>query len=227
MDSTQAKPVVCLMLKAPRPRFVKTRLARDAGDSGAVLIYRRLVEFQMTLIPADWRIEIHFAPADAETEMRAWLGTRPLYEPQPEGDLGARMRAAMAAAFARGAKRLVFIGGDCPYADGEILGAAEASLAGADVVLGPAADGGYYLIGMKRALPQLFENIDWGTGAVRRQTLDMANRAGLRVVELRELEDVDSLPAWRRACQATGVVAAGPGTSEARVMRDGTSTQSL
>ncbi|HPA18699.1 MAG TPA: TIGR04282 family arsenosugar biosynthesis glycosyltransferase [Verrucomicrobiae bacterium] len=209
--TTKTEPVVCLMLKAPRPGLVKTRIARETGDAEAVLIYRRLVEFQMARLPRDWRIEIQYAPADAGTEMRLWLGTESLYEPQAGGDLGDRMRAAMDAAFVRGAGRLIFLGGDCPYVDAEILGAAAASLDGADVVLGPATDGGYYLIGMTQPLPGLFQNIDWGSGMVRRQTLRNAAGGGLRVAELREFEDVDSLSAWRRACRLTGVATAEPG----------------
>lgn len=209
MDAAAARgssPVVaCLMLKAPRPGLVKTRLARLTGNGEAARIYRRLVEFQMGRLPADWRIEIHFAPADAETEMRSWLGAGALYEPQMAGDLGDRMRGAMFSAFGRGAAAAIFLGGDCPYVDGEILSDASGALATADLVLGPALDGGYYLLGTRRPLPSLFDSIDWGTGAVLHQTLDRAARARLRVALLAKLEDVDDLPSWRRASRLAGI----------------------
>ena len=128
----ESSPVVaCLMLKAPRPGYVKTRLARETGNEGAARIYRRLVEYQMGCLPANWRIEVHFAPADAETEMRSWLGAGARYEPQSTGDLGDRMRGAMFSAFGRGAAAVIFLGGDCPYADGEILSGASGALAAA------------------------------------------------------------------------------------------------
>jgi len=69
-------PVVVAMLKAPRAGFVKTRLAQDVGPAAAATVYRRLVERQMIAIPHGWRVEVHFAPADAALEMQSWLGTQ-------------------------------------------------------------------------------------------------------------------------------------------------------
>lgn len=193
------RSVACLMLKAPRPGLVKTRLAREVGEPEATRIYRRLVELQMSRLGTGWRIEIHYAPSDAEGEMRSWLGDGHHYEPQADGDLGDRMRAAMIGAFGRGACRVVFLGGDCPYVDEDVLRVAIEALDEAEVVLGPATDGGYYLIGMKWPLPALFEGVDWGTPIVLRQTMERITREGLRATLLRELEDVDDLPSWERA----------------------------
>lgn len=191
--------VACLMLKAPRPGLVKTRLAREVGEPEATRIYRRLVELQISRLGAGWHIEVHHAPSDAETEMRSWLGDGHRYEPQAEGDLGDRMRAAMLGAFGRGASRVVFLGGDCPYVDEDVLRVAIEALDAAEVALGPASDGGYYLLGMKWPLPALFEGIHWGTPIVLRQTMERITREGLRATLLRELEDVDDMPSWERA----------------------------
>jgi rSAM/selenodomain-associated transferase 1 len=197
--------VACMMLKAPRPGLVKTRLAREVGEPEATRIYRSLVELQMSRLGAGWQIEIHHAPSDAEREMRSWLGNGHHYEPQADGDLGERMRAAMIGAFGRGACRVVFLGGDCPYVDGDVLRVALAALDAAEVVLGPATDGGYYLLGMKWPLPSLFEGIDWGTSVVLRQTMERITRDGLRATLLRELEDVDDLPSWERTSTLAGL----------------------
>ena len=112
------QPTLCLMLKAPRPGFVKTRLAADLGDEAAEQVYRRLVEHQAAQVPPDWRVEVHFAPADAVSEMRDWLCPHlpesAEFFPQADGDLGARLRAALAGTLARGAQHVLFAGGDLP-----------------------------------------------------------------------------------------------------------------
>ena len=93
------------MLKAPRAGFVKTRLALEIGAEPAAAIYRRLVEHQMSAIPQGWRVEVHFAPADAATEMRQRLGLDRSFYPQVGDDLGERMIHATAGAFSRGCDR--------------------------------------------------------------------------------------------------------------------------
>ena len=197
-------PTVALMLKAPVPGRVKTRLAADIGGPEACRVYRRLVEHQIGRIPADWRVEVHFDPPGAGESMRAWLGDGPVYVPQPAGDLGVRLSTAMNEGAAAGADPvcrfpLIFLGGDCPYLDEAALAEAAKSLESRDVVVGPAADGGYVLIGMNTPHPELFQGIEWSTERVLRQTLDRAQAAGLSVALLPELEDVDDLASWKRA----------------------------
>jgi len=191
-------PFVLVFLKAPRPGEVKTRLAAELGDASAVRIYRRLVAQQLNQIPASVVREIHFAPAGAESEMREWLGDENFF-PQAHGDLGERLQAGFAAAFARGADSAMAIGGDCPGLTESYFYAAEHLLATNDVVLGPARDGGYTLIGLREPQPELFRGIPWSTDGVLRQTLDKAATRGLSAALLEELEDVDDLPGWERA----------------------------
>jgi rSAM/selenodomain-associated transferase 1 len=95
---------------------------------------------------------------------------------QPSGDLGARLRSAFETAFRKGAERALAIGSDAPDISPEILSQAVDSLQNHDVVIGPAADGGYYLIGMTRSRPELFASIDWGTERVYAQTCDAVRR---------------------------------------------------
>ncbi len=193
--------MILFLLKAPRLGEVKTRLARALGPRRAVQIYRRLVESQAARLPAGWPVEIHYAPRGARRELHAWLGSRGHFRVQRGIDLGARLVTAFAGAFARGASGALAIGGDCPGLDATRLRAAARALRRNDVVLGPACDGGYYLIGLRLASPKLFAGIPWSTGEVLRETRRRARQQGLRVHLLDRLEDVDDLASWRRAKQ--------------------------
>lgn len=132
-----------------------------------------------------------------------WVGYQRLA--QPAGDLGHRMQSAFTHAFAEGATAVVIIGTDCPGLTTKHLQEAYAALRTHDLVLGPATDGGYYLLGMKKAWPELFENKQWSTESVRADTLADAQRLGLQVHLLQELRDVDTaddLVAWQAAEKA-------------------------
>jgi rSAM/selenodomain-associated transferase 2/rSAM/selenodomain-associated transferase 1 len=130
----------------------------------------------------------------ARRECRAWLGADFAYAAQPAGDLGVRLRHALRSAFRDDARRAVIFGADVPDLSARILRRSLDGLRDHDVVLGPAADGGYYLIGTKRDRPGLFAGLDWGTGRVCDQTRAAIARQGLSVLELPTLGDVD-LPA--------------------------------
>lgn len=194
-------PRIALLLKAPRLGEVKTRLAASVGEAAAVSIYRQLAERQIRALPTNWPVTIHYAPPNAGPEISQWLDQYRGglgYQLQGDGDLGARLTAVFAAEFAHEARAVLAIGGDCPALDGSILLAAAQALTQSDVVLGPALDGGYYLIGLKAPCPALFAGISWSTAAVRAQTRDRIERQKLRVVELPVLEDVDDAASWAR-----------------------------
>ena len=196
-------PTLCILLKAPRAGDVKTRLGRDVGVERAAAIYRRLVEWQFSRVPPGWPVEIHFAPADAGEIMRLWLAPHLApganFFPQSDGDLGARLKVTVAGALARGAASVILIGGDCPDLDAARLASAADSLAGDEVVLIPALDGGYVLLGLKAARPFLFEDIAWSTTEVLDQTLAKAAQHGITCKLLESLEDVDDFSSWNRA----------------------------
>lgn len=198
MISKIQAPVVVAMLKAPRAGFVKTRLALEIGAEAAAVVYRRLVEHQMSAIPRGWRVEVHFAPADAAAEMQQWLGFEHAFYPQLGDDLGERLIHATAGAFDRGASTVIAIGGDCPSLDETCLREACCALESAEVVLGPAIDGGYYLIGLRGQFPELFRGIPWSSDAVLKMTIERLRHAGLSHVMLPMKEDVDDLASWRR-----------------------------
>jgi rSAM/selenodomain-associated transferase 1 len=129
--------------------------------------------------------------------MACWLGGDLSYEPQLESDLGARMHAAIAARVAAGARRVVVIGTDCPGVTGAGVRSAFAALDDADVVLGPATDGGYYLIGMREPQAALFRDVPWSTHRTLAVTLERARAARLCVALLDTLRDIDTADDWR------------------------------
>jgi uncharacterized protein len=190
-------PTVIFFLKAPRVGFVKTRLARECGADRAAEIYSALAEAQGRRIPPGWKSEIHFAPADAEAEMRGWLGNQYVFRPQADGDLGGRLIAGFGSALAGNGGPVIAIGGDCPDLDAACLEEASHSLRTSDVVLGPAIDGGYYLIGLNHPQPELFIDVPWSTPEVLGVTQERARLAGLRYHLLAPKSDIDDAVAWR------------------------------
>ncbi|HEX8674827.1 MAG TPA: TIGR04282 family arsenosugar biosynthesis glycosyltransferase [Longimicrobium sp.] len=199
--------VTLVFVRAPVAGRVKTRLASALGAEGALRIYQRLAEHTLREARAlGGDVRVHFTPVDAEPEVRAWLGEGPRYLPQPTGDLGTRMKAAFHAAFEDGADRVVIIGSDLPELSAALLRRAFDALESHPAVIGPARDGGYYLLGMRTMIEGLFDGIPWSTTEVLARTLDRFRAAGIKPALLDTLSDadeVDDLPAgwaeWARA----------------------------
>jgi rSAM/selenodomain-associated transferase 2/rSAM/selenodomain-associated transferase 1 len=157
-------------------------------------------------------VEVHFTGGDV-ARLAGRFGQQLRFVEQLGADLGERLQRAVAAAFAATAQRVVVIGTDCPTLEADLVDQAFAALARADVVLGPAVDGGYYLVGLNAPRPALFQSIDWGTDRVLPQTLQQARRLGCRVEQLRPLADVDhpeDLLACRRMAAAFADVLPAP-----------------
>lgn len=184
--------------KAPRPGGVKTRLGAVLAADLAAALYRAMAEAVLVRTrEAPCARTVFFAPGEAEAEMAAWLPHETLV-PQEGDDLGARMAAAFTWAFGTGATKVVLVGTDVPGLSDEHVRAALLALDAHDVVLGPARDGGYYLVALRRPAPALFEGVAWGTADVLAQTLARAEAAGLAVAPLAPLGDVDELADLRR-----------------------------
>jgi len=183
-----------VMAKAPVPGVAKTRLIPALGADGAARLAARLLEHAMSQARAAQLGNVILACApDARhaafaAQARAGGTTLAL---QGHGDLGARMHRLFVNAFAQGARRVVLFGTDVPTLDAGLLHRADAALADADAVFAPAADGGYALIGLRRAAPALFESIPWSTTAVMATTRERLAQAGLRHVELPVVHDID------------------------------------
>jgi rSAM/selenodomain-associated transferase 1 len=188
---------VVVMAKAPRPGLVKTRLAPLLGDDRCAALQSALITRTVavaTTVAPDATL-VAFDPPDAKEELADILPPGVELVPQRAGHLGERLAAAVSDAYAVRPGPLAVIGTDIPLLEPRHLqDAAEALAAGADVVLGPARDGGYYLIGMHRPRPAVFD-IDpelWGGPRVLAATLASAQAAGLVVRRTEALRDLDT-----------------------------------
>ncbi len=176
----------------------KTRLIPALGPEGAAWLHRLMTEHVVAMARSAVRKKgrrktgIIFCCTGAPLKaFRAWMGLDLTYLSQPSGDLGARMLWAFKTALGKGAGAVIVIGSDLPDLTGDIIGQAFKCLGNNDIVLGPAADGGYYLLGMKALHPEVFTGIDWGTEHVRRQTCHRIKGLGIDLAELPLLRDVD------------------------------------
>ncbi len=191
------KPRECLIVftRYPVPGKTKTRLIPALGEAGAANLHRQMTEHtlaQARQLPADGvAIEIHYADAKTDQELADWLGADLIYRSQGDGDLGERMARSIETAVQAGRDRVIIIGTDCPGLTTDILQLAFSQLGDQDLVLGPAIDGGYYLIGLQRFISELFVGISWGTSAVRQQTIEIATKLGLSMGDLPLLADID------------------------------------
>lgn len=187
----------------PRAGETKTRLIPALGAGGAADLHRRMAAHTLRQAQAleqerGVQVEIRYT-SGTRREMRSWLGPAVRLRSQGGGDLGVRLERAFRAAFDEGCACAVAVGTDCPGIRPAVIEQALATLRSAAVVMGPARDGGYYLIGMSRMLPGVFEAIPWGTGAVAAVTRGRMRDLGVELAELVELADVDvpdDLAAW-------------------------------
>jgi rSAM/selenodomain-associated transferase 2/rSAM/selenodomain-associated transferase 1 len=194
-----------LFTRYPVPGKVKTRLIPALGSERAAGLHRRLV--LRTLRTArkacealEAELEVCF-DGGSDDAMRHWLGDAGRFSLQRGSDLGERMATAFDESFRGGSPATIIIGTDCPGLTAEILVDSFKCLSEEQVVLGPANDGGYYLIGLTRLLPELFRGITWGTDEVLADSLKVLDQKGLKARLLSPLDDLDrpeDLAAWRR-----------------------------
>ncbi|NEP43068.1 MAG: glycosyltransferase [Okeania sp. SIO2H7] len=187
--------LLIIFTRYPEAGKTKTRLIPALGAEGAADFQRRMTEETVTKVGqlvavCPLSLEVRFAGGNLAL-MESWLGSDLSYKEQGSGDLGDRMKLAFQTAFNSGIKRAVIIGIDCPGLNVEILQQAFEKLEENDLVLGPAEDGGYYLIGLRRLIPELFRGINWGTDRVREQTVAIAQSLHLAISYLPQLPDID------------------------------------
>lgn len=185
---------VLVFAKAPVPGAVKTRLQDVLGPGGAAVLAARLARHTLrTVTDAGFSSVTLCCAPDIHHEFFALC--RRLHgvtlRPQAAGDLGERMREALDAALADH-DSAILVGTDIPAMTGDDLRAAAAALdAGADAVLGPARDGGYWLIGVRRADPAIFDGVSWSTSAVLAETRARMAAIGWRVADVATRWDID------------------------------------
>lgn len=189
------KEVLIVFVKNPVAGKVKTRLAADIGDEAALKAYKKLLlHTQVVLTEVEAERQIWFS--DEVPDDPAWGLCSDKQQVQSGDDLGARMLNAFKQAFDEGADRVVIIGSDCAGIRPGHIQHALFGLEDRELVIGPAKDGGYYLLGMSDYFPELFEDISWSTDQVREQTLQKADEQDLDHIQLETLSDVDTLEDW-------------------------------
>ena len=189
----------------PEPGKTKTRMIPALGKEAAAQLQQKMTEHTLNTArqlqdDRSTKIEVHFAGGNQQL-MSDWLGEDLSYVSQTAGDLGNKMQSSFQQAFDNNYKRVVIIGIDCPDINLKILNDAFDSLSKKELVLGIAKDGGYYLIGLNKKMPQLFKNISWGTDIVLEQTKAIATKLKLNIEYLTALSDVDrpeDLPVWQK-----------------------------
>jgi rSAM/selenodomain-associated transferase 1 len=193
----------CLLffVKNPEKGKVKSRLAAVIGDDSALSLYKNLVAQMLSILKGGtFPLYICFFPKNAQKPIKNWLGREYRYIPQNGKDLGERMRNSFVDGFAMGHKRVVLIGSDIPDLPMKYIEEAFQSLKGMDAVIGPAYDGGYYLIGFKDKTfsPQVFEGIAWGTKSVFNETMKKLKRSRRAVHTLPYQRDIDTAEDLKR-----------------------------
>ena len=193
-----------VFLRFPSKGKVKTRLARTIGDEMATRFSRECAELlfrEVKELSHDIIRNIYYTPRSAGKSVECWAGRDFNYEPQVEGNLGKRLETIFRDQLNKGFKKVIIVATDVPDITETDIEEAFNALEEVDLVIGPSFDGGYYLIGMKELHPGLFDDIAWSTNIVYDQTLAIASQSGLRVYNLRILDDIDTeedLQRWRK-----------------------------
>jgi hypothetical protein len=195
------KNALIVFVRKPELGKVKTRLAATVGNAAALDIYKKLLQHTFELTQATTTDKFIFYAGEI-VEEDIWREKRYTKLLQQETDLGGRMKAAFHTVFQSGYDKVVIIGSDCPQLTPSHLADAFKALNQVDIVIGPASDGGYYLLGMKKLQGQLFQGIEWSTPTVFAKTEKIINQLGCSYHALETLTDVDEekdLPEeWRK-----------------------------
>lgn len=171
----------------------KTRLAASIGDVAALEVYRQLLAYTKHVVQKLDALKTVWYSSHVEKE-DIWTKGGFNKKVQTGDDLGQKMKNAFEATFAQEkSDAVVIIGSDCAELEGRHVSEAFDALESNDIVLGPAKDGGYYLLGMRVFVPELFESIAWSTSTVAEQTLSAVKEKNLSYMILDELNDVDTV----------------------------------
>lgn len=187
MKTNPGNAVLVVFTRYPVAGQVKTRLIKALGPEGAADMHRRMTVFTVgEARKTGFPVQIRYTGGSVD-QMREWLGPDHHYVDQGEGDLGQRLERAFDDCFGQGARSVMVIGTDCPDNRAPVMVNGFRLLDTHPCVIGPAEDGGYYMIGLSRPQPRLFRNIPWGTGDVLDRTLEAADS----FILLETLSDVD------------------------------------
>jgi rSAM/selenodomain-associated transferase 1 len=189
-SAKETRRLIIVFYRNPRKGKVKTRLAISVGEDVALKIHLHLSMHTNGMVTQVQSDKVVFY--DHEIVNNDFWETASFQKCLQSGnDLGERMFEAFNWGFSQGYKEVLIIGTDCPGITPIILESAFDLLINNDAVIGPAADGGYYLLGIKKSSPDLFNGIDWGSDVVFKQTTSRLDSAGYSFSVLQELRDID------------------------------------
>lgn len=176
---------------------VKTRLSADVGDEVAMEIYQQLVRHTHDVC-ASVPVQKFLFFSDFISDDISEFGQDYQFEVQSGNDLGSRMENAFQRLFSKGYEKIIILGTDCGELESNILEDAFELLDKHEVVIGPARDGGYYLLGMKKKFSDLFEDIPWSTEKVLFLTMEKLEKQNISYGLLEILSDVDRIEDWKK-----------------------------
>lgn len=186
--NTKTKDLLIIFTRNPELGKVKTRLAREVGDEAALEIYKFLLKHTVLVTKGlDVHKEVWFSEGIDEDQL--WDPSVYSKELQQGKDLGARMQHAFETGFGQGFRNIIIIGSDLYDLETTDLENAFSILKNKEYVIGPASDGGYYLLGMRSPESKIFQNKQWGTSTVLRETLNDLKGKNIALTDLRN--DVD------------------------------------
>lgn len=195
--------VLVLFTKAPVQGQVKTRLGQSLGDEAAVNAHVQLVQHALLRLAHVPDVATQLWLSEPHAQGERWAAQYDLpYQLQSGAGLGQRMGHVFTSLFAAGVRQVVLVGTDCPDIDAKYVGQAFDALLERPAVFGPAEDGGYGLVGLSQTsaplVPQVFQQINWGSDQVMVQTRHQLRQLGLTWQELEQIWDVDQYKDWQR-----------------------------
>lgn len=202
------RTAVIVMVKYPLAGSVKTRLGREIGRENACELYREFVRIMLeTCRISGFDVVVSCHPDHPVSDFREWLGPEFQYMVQQGPDLGHKMRDAFEQAFILGYDRVILTGSDLPHLPGATIQKAAQKTGTCDVVIGPALDGGYYLVAMTEDtfFPGMFDDIPWSTANVLDITLEKLAASRRSVFLLTAMRDIDTLADLTAVSAETGL----------------------
>ena len=181
---------IIIFVRHPELGKVKTRLAASVGNEKALLIYKLLIAHTYNLIK-DFPFDVYVYYADKIIEHDVWNGKNIIKKKQSGKDLGEKMQNAFSEVFFESHSKVVIIGSDCYELSTKIINDAFDAIGNDKVVIGPAKDGGYYLLGLHKNLPEIFKNIAWSTPKVFEQTTNILQHLQCTYQLMPILNDID------------------------------------
>lgn len=194
--------VLIIFVKYPQAGFVKTRLAQEIGKENASELYRLFVETILAQIKdKNFTRVIFYSPISERNEIKRWLGEELALYPQKGKDLGEKLSGAFKLVFKGGAKRAMVIGTDSPTLNKKLILDVFKKLKDTQCVLGPAFDGGYYLLGLTSFYEEIFQHIDWSSNNVFKQTLGAIKKLRISFSLLGKQLDIDNKDDLHNFCR--------------------------